>query len=166
MRGLRLMSVIVACAAAAQAYAMPDCSLRMPAQPEPMGILALPALTSELPTIDHAIGTSDALLADQTGQGMTVDRVLARLRAQSCTAANPAGPAAGYVPRTKWDNTPYRFSAGGNGKKFTAADFDAWMKANGIHVSKGVPQPAQAAQPASSDAAAQPSALPPDAGHP
>ena len=53
--------------------------------------------------------------------------------------------AAGYGPRTKWSNPPYRFSAGGDGNKFTSAEFSAWMESKCIHVSKGAPQPMPAA---------------------
>jgi hypothetical protein len=60
--------------------------------------------------------------------------VLLRLRLEGC---QNVAQSAGYVPQTKWDNTPWRFNAGGAGKKFTAADFDAWMVAHGVHISKG-----------------------------
>jgi hypothetical protein len=56
-------------------------------------------------------------------------------RASSSAAAIPASTA-NYVPKTQYDNTPYRFNAG---KRFTAAEFDAWMKSRGIRVAKGVP---------------------------
>ena len=45
----------------------------------------------------------------------------------------------GYVPRTKDDNTPWRFDMNQNGKRMTAGQFDAWMKAKGIHVATGKP---------------------------
>lgn len=48
---------------------------------------------------------------------------------------------AAYVPKTAYDNSPYRFNAGA---RFTAEEFDAWMKSRGIRVAKGKP----AAQPA------------------
>lgn len=51
-------------------------------------------------------------------------------------SADAEGNAAAYVPKTPYDNTPYRFNAG---KRFTAAEFDAWMKARGIRVAKGKP---------------------------
>ena len=43
----------------------------------------------------------------------------------------------GYVPRTKDDNTPWRFNMNQNGQHMTAEQFDAWMKAKGIHVATG-----------------------------
>ena len=44
-----------------------------------------------------------------------------------------------YVPKTKDDNTPWRFDMNQNGKRMTAEQFDAWMKAKGIHVATGRP---------------------------
>lgn len=51
------------------------------------------------------------------------------------SVAATAKPAA-YVPKTAYDNSPYRFNAG---KRFTAAEFDAWMQSRGIRVAKGKP---------------------------
>ena len=50
-----------------------------------------------------------------------------------------ADPAAGYQPRTTFDNTPYRFDMSQNGRRMTAEEFDAWMKARGIRVATGKP---------------------------
>lgn len=65
---------------------------------------------------------------------------------QATPAAEPAPKAeaknegaAGYQPKTKYDNTPYRFNMEQNGKKMSAEEFDAWMKARGIRVAKGAP---------------------------
>jgi hypothetical protein len=44
-----------------------------------------------------------------------------------------------YVPKTKDDNTPYRFDMNQNGKRMTAEEFAAWMKAKGISVATGKP---------------------------
>jgi len=52
----------------------------------------------------------------------------------SAGAANGA-----YVPKTKDDNTPWRFDMNQNGKRMTSVEFDAWMKAKGIRVAKGRP---------------------------
>jgi hypothetical protein len=68
-----------------------------------------------------------------------------RLRAMSATASAPGA----YVPRTKDDNTPWRFDMTQNGKRMTAEEFDAWMQAKGIRVAKGR-APAPAAPPAAS----------------
>lgn len=44
-----------------------------------------------------------------------------------------------YVPKTKDDNTPWRFDMNQNGKRMTSEQFDAWMKAKGIRVATGKP---------------------------
>ena len=63
---------------------------------------------------------------------------------------NPDDPAA-YKPKTQFDNTPWRFNMNQNGKKMTAEEFDAWMKAKGVRVVKGktvaTPPPAAEAAP-------------------
>lgn len=73
----------------------------------------------------------------------SVDQVLARLRA-------PVPAAGAYKPLTKDDNSPWRFDMSQNGRRMTAAEFDAWMKAKGIRVAKGkaVVPAAEAAVPA------------------
>ena len=49
------------------------------------------------------------------------------------SASNPAA----YKPQTQYDNTPWRFNMSQNGKRMTAEEFDAWMKARGVRVAKG-----------------------------
>ena len=69
-----------------------------------------------------------------------------RIRATVVVTPTGGSPdAATYVPQTKFDNTPWRFDMNQNGKRMTAAEFDAWMKAKGIHVATG--KPAAQAQP-------------------
>ncbi|HMB55989.1 MAG TPA: hypothetical protein VKM35_02145 [Arenimonas sp.] len=64
-------------------------------------------------------------------------------------APTPASTdARGYVPKTKDDNTPWRFDMNQNGKRMTAVEFDAWMKAKGITVATGKPADAAATPPA------------------
>lgn len=66
------------------------------------------------------------------------------LSVQQLIAATPATTPAvvdgsGYVPKTQYDNTPWRFNMNQNGKRMTVEEFDAWMKAKGIHVATGKP---------------------------
>ena len=138
--------LILAAACVCTASAAPDCSIRYLPQPIPQDATALPPLTSELNVgYRRPTGAPDGVFAYGDDETQSVDRVLARIRMEAC---RPVAQAAGaYVPKTQWDNTPYRYNAGGNGKKFTADDFDAWMKAKGIHVSKGVPKTAPVADP-------------------
>ena len=53
-------------------------------------------------------------------------------------SVSPDDPAA-YKPRTEFDNTPWRFNMSQNGKKMTADEFSAWMKASGVRVARGAP---------------------------
>lgn len=90
---------------------------------------------------------------------ITADSFIARQRDQMAAMAGaapaPAGTAQGYVPKTKDDNTPWRFDMNQNGRRMTAEEFDAWMKAKGIRVATG--------KPASETAAAQPATCAPTA---
>lgn len=53
--------------------------------------------------------------------------------------AAPVTSNGAYVPKTKDDNTPWRFDMNQNGKRMTSEEFDAWMKAKGIRVATGKP---------------------------
>jgi len=133
--------------AAGTAQAAQDCSVKAVPQPLPSRPTALPPLSAELPGSGHQLGAPDGVLAYTSNEVQSVDRVLLRLRQEGCQNISQA---AGYVPRTKWDNTPWRFNAGADGKKFNAADFDAWMVAHGVHISKGSGGAPAAVQPAQS----------------
>ena len=69
-----------------------------------------------------------------------------------------SGDPAAYKPRTAHDNKPYRFDMTQNGKRMTADDFDAWLKANGYSAGRRV-DPAAPQAPAAAPAAA-PEAVP------
>lgn len=56
--------------------------------------------------------------------------------------------AATYKPKTEHDNTPYRFNMEQNGKRMSADEFDAWMKARGVRVATGKPVVEAASAPA------------------
>lgn len=79
----------------------------------------------------------------------------ARMRQPAAPAAAAAAPAGAYVPKTQFDNSPWRFDMQQNGRRMTADEFDAWMKAKGIRVATGKPAAAgaAAATPASAPAA-------------
>lgn len=89
---------------------------------------------------------------------LTAQFVIERAQRQAAAQATlPAAPAAGvdpatYKPKTQFDNTPWRFDMNQNGKRMTAEEFDAWMKAKGIRVAKGKPADPAAAAPASAPA--------------
>lgn len=62
--------------------------------------------------------------------------------------AEAAVDAATYKPKTKHDNTPYRFNMQQNGKQMSADEFDAWMKSKGVRVAKGKPAAGAGSDPA------------------
>ena len=78
-----------------------------------------------------------------------------RLRQPAAAPARTTAPASGtaYVPKTQHDNSPWRFDMSQNGRRMTADEFSAWMKAKGIRVATGKPG-AQAAAPAAEPAPA------------
>ena len=51
-------------------------------------------------------------------------------------------PASQAVAGQRGDAKGYRFNMTQHGKKMSAEDFDAWMKANGLHVAQGKAKPA------------------------
>jgi len=53
-----------------------------------------------------------------------------------------AAPASQPVVAKRGDAKGYRFNMTQHGKKMSAEDFDAWMKANGLHVAQGKAKPA------------------------
>lgn len=128
-------------------------------------LLGLASLAQAAPAPElAAVPTLPASAAPVTLQGF-----LERIR-RPAAAAPAASPAAGYVPRTAHDNSPYRFDMTQNGRRMTADEFDAWMKARGIRVATGkpaTPAPAESAaapsQPAAGSAPAAPAACQPSA---
>ncbi|WP_343226243.1 hypothetical protein [Lysobacter sp. 5GHs7-4] len=64
-----------------------------------------------------------------------------QLSARRGQRSRKGGAAAAYQPKTRYDNTPWRFNMEQNGKRMTADEFDAWMKAKGVRVAKGAPAP-------------------------
>lgn len=107
-----------------------------------------------------ALELSGQVLASPTQSPVSVSAFLQRLR-QPVAAAPTTSAASGYVPRTAHDNSPYRFDMTQNGRRMTAEEFDAWMKARGIRVATGKPagsEPAAAAPAAATAQACQPTA--------
>jgi len=100
----------------------------------PTSILATPRLSLVAPEMLRPV-LPDPFCA-------SAQEALARIRAPAAAMAAAAGA---YVPLTKDDNSPWRFDMSQNGKRMTAAEFDAWMKAKGIRVATG--KPAEASTP-------------------
>ena len=110
----------------------------------------MPALAPELTAPAPVLGAPSGVLAQAFDETQTLDAVLLRMRIDKCRATASAAPAgqfvpgtdpASYRPKTEFDNTPWRFDMNQNGKRMTADEFDAWMKARGVRVAKGA-QPA------------------------
>ena len=74
--------------------------------------------------------------------------VLSPALATEQTAKPEIVDAATYKPKTEHDNTPYRFNMEQNGKRMSADEFDAWMKARGVRVATGKPAVEAASAPA------------------
>ena len=117
----------------------------------------------ELSPATTQLGGATGVLSQSFDEALSVDNVLSRIRIDGCRAmakanlpasvAQPGDPAA-YKPRTEFDNAPWRFDMTQNGKRMTADEFDAWMKARGVRVvgSKDVPVTETAPAPAPADA--------------
>lgn len=136
--------VAVALSPTAQAV---DCSPAAVArQPVALPSTSAPALAVELDARNAQLGMPSGVLSSIATPEQSLDAVLQRLRIEGCrniSAALPAAPApaatavndpAAYQPQTAFDNTPWRFDMSQNGKRMTAEEFDAWMKARGVRV--------------------------------
>lgn len=92
-----------------------------------------------------------------------------RMRRPAAAAPVAAAPRAGapaptaYTPKTQHDNTPWRFDMNQNGRRMTAEEFDAWMKAKGIRVATGKPGTGTAAPAAAAPASSAPAQCVPSA---
>ena len=105
-------------------------------------------IAPELVAPSYQLGSPTGVLSQALDESLSVDRVLLRKRIEGCNLAN-AKPAAGgmptsndpaaYKPKTQFDNTPWRFDMSQGGKRMTADEFSAWMKAKGVRVAKGAP---------------------------
>ncbi|MGY3264049.1 MULTISPECIES: hypothetical protein [unclassified Lysobacter] len=146
MRRLVLISLVLA---SGSAFAQDACTGIARSSTAPV---SAPALAPELVAPAPQLGAPSGVLAQAFDQTQTVDAVLLRIRIDKCRATamstkpgqfTPGMDPATYKPQTQFDNTPWRFDMNQNGKRMTADEFDAWMKAKGVRVAKG----AQAAPP-------------------
>ena len=149
----------------AAALAAADCPASLTPASLEVPATAIAPVASELAARPSQLGMPAGVLAPGGDSSQSLDRVLLRLRIEGCrnvasalpaaaAAASPSDPAA-YKPQTEFNNTPWRFDMSQGGKRMTADEFDAWMKARGVRVARGAaPAPAAAA------AAPQPAAAP------
>lgn len=126
-------------------------------QPLPVRTTPVPPLYSGMLGRPAALAAPRTLLAESRDETLALDVVLTRLRLESCANA-PRDEYANYVPKTEHDNTPYRFNMD-KGKKFTAAEFDAWMKSRGVRVVQARPSGEAAGTAAATGAAAAAAAV-------
>ena len=151
-------------------------------QPLALPATAVAPVASELGSRTSQLGMPSGVLVQAPDVSQSLDHVLLRLRISNCrdiakalpaapvtvataatapgsTAATAAtadatsGDPAAYKPRTAHDNKPYRFDMTQNGKRMTADDFDAWLKANGYSAGRRA-DPAAPQAPAAAPAAA------------
>ena len=112
---------------------------------------ALAGLAASMAHAAPALELTGGLSSNPASSPVSMQGFLQRIR-QPVAAAPAASTAGGYVPRTAHDNSPYRFDMTQNGRRMTAEEFDAWMKARGIRVATG--KPAGSAPAAAAPAAA------------
>jgi len=162
MRALPILTFCLLTGAAVSAEAA-NCSTAAVPQPLPVRPTLLAPVSSELSATASQLGAPSGVLAQAYDESMSVDLVLLRLRVEGCNVANaapapkaldPNDPSV-YKPKTAFDNTPWRFDMNQNGKRMTADEFDAWMKARGVRVAGRKPA---AAAPAAGEAAPAPAA--------
>ncbi len=130
----------------------------------PFRHLSVLALACGVASMAHAAPASELagqLMSLPGNDTISLQAFTERLRqpVAAAAAAAPTSASDGYVPRTAHDNSPYRFDMTQNGRRMTAEEFDAWMKARGIRVATGKPagsEPAAAAPAAATAQACQP----------
>ncbi len=161
MRGLAVV-VLAAAAWSCSAHASTQCQGSVVPQPLAVRPTLLVPVAQGFAAVNPQLGSQRGVLSSDFDESQTVDNVLLRLRIEGCQNVAVAVPAAGaaiapsaagYVKKTEFDNTPYRFNMTQNGKRMTADDFDAWLKANGYSAGRRAENSAPAAQPAQAEAA-------------
>ncbi len=135
-----------------QVRASIDCDVTKKPQPMNSSALQLAPIAAELNATSAQVGAGVGF-SQLIDNNVTVDLVLSRMRQDQCVSvAAPSttvqpGDSGAYKPKTAYDNTPWRFDMTQNGKRMTADEFDAWMKAKGVRVVKGPATTASAAPP-------------------
>ncbi len=139
------------------AQAAIDCASFKPISPSTGNTLQIVPIAEELAPPNRQLGTGVGF-AELFSAGTTVEVVLSRVQHQECrattAAAKPLTDAAGAYQPKPGEATAWRFDMTQNGKRMTADEFDAWMKARGVRVVKGPaavaappPPPAPAPEP-------------------
>ena len=168
---MRTKMFLLACLAAPGfAQAATDCTAIAAQKSTPQRVTVLAPLAPEFVAPSYLLGGDSGVLAHAYDESQSVDEVLLRLRIEGCRSVAMAAPApsaidpndpAAYKPKTEFDNTPWRFDMNQNGKRMTADEFDAWMKARGVRVARGNAPAAVAPAPAPTTPAVDGTAVPP-----
>lgn len=149
MRAMMLLTLL-ALPLAGQAM---ECATLDTRTARPVQATVLAPLAPELAAPSYRLGSS-AVLSRAYDEAQSAEQVVLRLEIEKCQNIAMATPAAGavsandpaaYVKQTEFDNTPYRFNMTQGGKRMTADDFDAWIKANGYTVGSRRAEPEAAA---------------------
>lgn len=153
---LRSVIGLVLCGVAAGASAQ-NCSQLARPQGMAMQPTVISPIADELTAPMVQLGAPTGVLATAFDEALSVDQVLLRIDIDKCRsvakamvpgAMTDSSDPAAYKPKTAFDNTPWRFDMNQNGKRMTADEFTAWMKAKGVRVARGAapanPAPAPA----------------------
>ena len=132
IRMMLMAGVVLVATAWSMDAAAVSCDRSRAAQPLPVRTTPVPPLYSGMLGRPAALAAPRVLLAESRDEALALDVVLMRLNLEAC-AAESVNEFADYVPETEFDNRPYRFNME-KGKKFTAAEFDAWMKSRGVRI--------------------------------
>jgi hypothetical protein len=144
-RATWLVAAAAGLMAPGMAMAAVDCGSLPTAGATAQRVTVLAPLALELVAPSYMLGANSGVLGHAYDESQTVDEVLLRRRIEGCrnvafappaSVADPNDPAA-YKPKTEFDNTPWRFDMNQNGRRMTADEFDAWMKARGVRVARG-----------------------------
>ena len=135
---------------ASAAQASVDCAGLKPTVPAVANALQSTPIAEELAAPNAQVGAGVGF-AQLYAEGTTVELVLARVKHQECRATaaltQPQPGAAGSYQAQPGDPQAWRFNMTQNGRRMTADEFDAWMKARGVRVVQGPPKPAAEAPP-------------------
>ncbi|SDY69025.1 hypothetical protein SAMN04487939_10518 [Lysobacter sp. yr284] len=155
MRRLLAATSLILIAASAQAQtSAANCAALTASRAQPVQPTLIAPVAPELVAPSHQLGAPTGVLSQALDEALSVDQVLLRMKLDACTVAKAtpastgmpsANDPAAYKPQTQYDNTPWRFDMSQGGKRMTADEFSAWMKAKGVRVAKGAPGAAAAA---------------------
>ena len=168
MRRLLAAMSLILIAGAAQAQSAVNCASLTASRAQPVQPTLIAPIAPELVAPSHQLGAPTGVLSQALDEALSVDQVLLRIRLDGCNVAKAtpassgmpsANDPAAYKPKTEFDNTPWRFDMSQGGKRMTADEFSAWMKAKGVRVAKGsgtaaAAAPAPAVEPAPAPAPA------------